>query len=199
MTWLLEHFSVLGWKALSLLIFCRKEQVSTSCSERRWKTEFCNPQLSNPTQIRISDKLRHPEASRDTGERSFTRVPGSTAELSCTGVPRYTGAFRSTGESGCTGVFWSTAELNCTGEPGHTGEFRSVGEIRSTELSEAGPFHCNKCCLHSPCYLCSHLTVLGLMRSLETEMHTYGLELGMPHHLPTFVFLPSAPPLSFES
>lgn len=193
MTWLLEHFSVLGWKALLLLIFCRKEQVSTSCSERRWKIEFCNPHLSNPTQIRITDKLRHPEASRDTGEQSFTRVPGSAGELSCTG------AFRSTGESGCTDVFWSTAELNCTGEPGHTGVFRSMGEIRSTELSEAGPFHCNESCLHSPCYLCSHLTVLRLMRSLETEMHMYGLELGMPYHLSTCVFLPSAPPLSFES
>lgn len=108
-------------------------------------------------------------------------MPGSAGELSWTGVPRYTGAFRS------------------TGEPGHTGVFRSVGEIRSTELSEAGPFHCNESCLHSPCYLCSHLTVLGLMRSLETEMHTYGLELGMPYHLSTFVFLPSAPALSFES
>lgn len=174
--------------------------------------EFCNPKLSNQTQIRITDKPSHIEASRSSGELSFTKVPGSKAELSCTGEPRCTGVFRSTaelsctGEPGCTGVFRSVRELRSTGVPRCTGVFTSTGEprctseLRSTELSEAGPFHCSKCCLHSPlCRLCSHLTVLGLMWSLEAEMHAYGFELDMPHHLSTSVFFTSLPPLSFKS
>lgn len=66
-------------------------------------------------------------------------------------------------------------------------------------VTEAKPFQSTSAVEVSlPCYLSSHLTILELMRSLETEMHgdwkgICSFELGMPHHLPKVQLLALKP------